>query len=443
MGAIADRAQETTNTTGTGTLTLAGAVSKYQALSAAFPTARYIEYGIESGIDWEVTYGYYDPAGSGSVTREKVRRSSNSGNAINVSAGAKVWSDLSADNFTSSVQPFRNRIYNGAWRFDQVKEGSAYSINGVGPIQAVDGWSGSSTGTGVFSMTRVTDPDDAGLYALKVACTTADASIASTDNYYFYHVLEGYDVADLKIGTANAAQITISFDMKFDVAGVYGISLINSGSNWSYTGTVTQNVGGANESKVLTLTLDPSHSSSFTNGEGLRLRFCLAAGSNFQTAGGAWVNFNTFTTSAQANFMSANTNVGYIKRIQLEKGLVATPFEETSYAADLARTELHAEKSYPQGTACGSASAPGYTTTAYDGTFSTCQGFRFRTAKRGTPSMTGWTNNTGTVGQWRDSLIDAQTVTFSSISANAVSFLSVGAGTSMGFGHWYANARLS
>lgn len=437
----ADRVQETTSTTGTGTLTLAGAVAAYQAFSAAFSTRSLVEYAILSGTDWEVGLGTYTTSGT-TLTRDIVLRSSNSGSKISVASGAFVWSNVGSDTFTSSVQPFRNRIYNGAWRFDQVNEGSAYSINSAGPIRAVDGWSGSSTGAGVFSMTKVADPDNASLYALKVACTVADTSIGAADIYILRHAIEGYDVADLKSGTASAAQITISFDMKMDVAGVYGVAIQNSAFNRTYVETVTQNSGGVNESKIVTLTLDTSGTWLYTNGVGLYFVMTLAGGSNFQTSAGSWAANGLLTTSSQCNFMSANTNVGYIKRIQLEKGPVATPFEEMSIVADLVRTQRYAEKSYEQGTAVATSTLVGTLLTPYMSANSSWGGILFKTPKRAAPAMTGWTSG-GLVGNWTDLIAGATSITFNSIAQNSVLYVTPGIGTSQGVGHWYADARLS
>lgn len=437
----ADRVQETTSTTGTGTLTLAGAVAAYQAFSAAFSTGSLVEYAILSGTDWEVGLGTYTTSGT-TLTRDIVLRSSNSGSKISVASGAFVWSNVGSDTFTSSVQPFRNRIYNGAWRFDQVNEGTAYTCAAGSTTQAMDGWSAVMGSPGVISMQRVADPDNASLYALKIACTTADNSIAAGDLYYIQTAIEGYDVADMKLGTASAAQITISFDMKMDVTGTYGISLFNSALSRGYVGTVTQNVASTNESKTVTLMLDNTGTWLYTNGVGLYLRFTLAAGSTYQVAAGTWANSSALTTSSQCNFMSANTNVGYIKRIQLEKGPVATPFEEMSIVADLVRTQRYAEKSYEQGTAVATSTLVGTLLTPYMSANSSWGGILFKTPKRAAPAMTGWTSG-GLVGNWTDLIAGATSITFNSIAQNSVLYVTPGIGTSQGVGHWYADARLS
>lgn len=359
----ADRVQETTNTTGTGTLTLAGAVAGYQSFTSAFSTGDIVEYTIQSGNNWETGIGTFTTAGT-LLSRDVILRSSNANAAITVAAGALVWSNLGADTFQSSVQPFRNRLSNGAWVFDQINEGVAYSVSS-GSLQAMDGWSAAVVGTGTFTCQRVVDPDDANRFALKLACTVADVSIAAADGYNLFCGIEANDIVDLKTGTASAEYITISFDMKFDVTGVYGVAIHNTTVDRSYIGTVTQNVASANEHKVVTLKMDTTGTwATGGTGIGLYLRFTLAAGSTSQGTANAWQAGNVYATAAQCNFMSANTNVGYIKRIQFEKGRVATPFEETSAQAAFARIQRYYQKSYSQGTAVATAAAAAGTVTA-------------------------------------------------------------------------------
>lgn len=60
---LANRVKETTTTTGTGTVTLAGAVSGFQSF-AAIGDANTTYYTITSGVDWEVGIGTYTAAGT-------------------------------------------------------------------------------------------------------------------------------------------------------------------------------------------------------------------------------------------------------------------------------------------------------------------------------------------------------------------------------------------
>jgi hypothetical protein len=84
---LADRVQETTTTTGTGTVTLAGAVTGYQTF-AAVGDGNSTYYTIAGGTEWEVGIGTYTASGT-TLSRTTVISSSNSGSLVTFSAGSK------------------------------------------------------------------------------------------------------------------------------------------------------------------------------------------------------------------------------------------------------------------------------------------------------------------------------------------------------------------
>lgn len=86
---LADRVKETTNTTGTGTVTLAGAVVGYQSF-AAIGNGNLTYYTIagQGTSEWEVGIGTYTSSGT-TLSRTTVLASSNSGSLVNFSSGAK------------------------------------------------------------------------------------------------------------------------------------------------------------------------------------------------------------------------------------------------------------------------------------------------------------------------------------------------------------------
>lgn len=97
MTNYADRVKETTTTTGTGDITLAGAVTQFVSFNTAFGTNAEFRYAIvgQSGSEWEVGVGYL--SGSSTLVRSIVEASSNSNAAVNFSAGTKdVFSTISA-----------------------------------------------------------------------------------------------------------------------------------------------------------------------------------------------------------------------------------------------------------------------------------------------------------------------------------------------------------
>lgn len=86
---IADRVQETTTTTGTGTITLAGAVSGFQSFAAiGNGNTTYYTIAHTTLAEWEVGIGTYTSSGT-TLSRTTILSSSNSGNAVNFSAGTK------------------------------------------------------------------------------------------------------------------------------------------------------------------------------------------------------------------------------------------------------------------------------------------------------------------------------------------------------------------
>jgi len=94
---IGDRVLETTTTTGTGTITLAGAVSGYRAFSTvATANNDTFYYQISGATEWEVGLG--TRASATTFTRTTVFASSNGGALVNFSAGTKeVWMDAAAE----------------------------------------------------------------------------------------------------------------------------------------------------------------------------------------------------------------------------------------------------------------------------------------------------------------------------------------------------------
>lgn len=84
---VKDRVQETSTTTGTGTFTLAGAVTGFQSFSV-IGNGNTTYYAIVGGAEWEVGLGTYTSSGT-TLSRDTILESSNGGTAVNFSAGTK------------------------------------------------------------------------------------------------------------------------------------------------------------------------------------------------------------------------------------------------------------------------------------------------------------------------------------------------------------------
>ena len=97
-----DRVLETSTTTGTGALTLAGAVTGYRTFASVCSvsdTVYYVITNLGTG-EWETGLGTY--SGANTLTRTLVHASSNAGAAVNFSAGTKR---VGITNVAKAVKP--------------------------------------------------------------------------------------------------------------------------------------------------------------------------------------------------------------------------------------------------------------------------------------------------------------------------------------------------
>ena len=88
---VNDRVKETSTTTGTGTLNLAGAETGYESFVAGIGTTNTTYYAIElnSAGEFEVGIGTVTDASPDTLSRTTVISSSNSDNKVDFSAGTK------------------------------------------------------------------------------------------------------------------------------------------------------------------------------------------------------------------------------------------------------------------------------------------------------------------------------------------------------------------
>ena len=85
---LKDRLKETTTTTGTGTYTLAGAVTGFEAFSQV-GNGNTTYYCCTDGTDFEIGIGTYTSSGT-TLARTTILQSSNSDNAVSWSSGTRT-----------------------------------------------------------------------------------------------------------------------------------------------------------------------------------------------------------------------------------------------------------------------------------------------------------------------------------------------------------------
>jgi hypothetical protein len=155
---VKDRVQETSTTTGTGTITLAGAVTGFQSFSVIGNTNT-TYYAIVGGTEWEVGLGTYTSSGT-TLSRDTVLESSNGGTKVNFSAGTKnvfvtypaeksLYLDANNTFSLSGTNGIANATWATAGRPSSPSAGQQGYNTSLATIEFYDGtaWQAVSTGT--------------------------------------------------------------------------------------------------------------------------------------------------------------------------------------------------------------------------------------------------------------------------------------------------------
>ena len=242
----------------------------------------------------------------------------------------------------------KNMIINGQMFINQRNGTSSYTIPNAtgGSYGGPDRWAINEATDGSASVNMDGDPygsngDGSDVQefakAMQIACTGTDTSLASTQNLHFFQNIEGYNIIQLGWGTPGAKPATLSFWVRSNIAGTYCVGLENSATNRCCIREYTVDPGNKWQKVVLTFPGCFDGSWESTHGCGIRVRFALTSGTQYDDGiDGQWVNSDELTTGNQVNFMSSTSNRYFITGVQLEVGKNATDFEHRSYGEELA-----------------------------------------------------------------------------------------------------------
>ena len=233
---------------------------------------------------------------------------------------------------------FKNRLINGAMMVDQRNAGSAVTVNNVG-IFSADRWANvaRATGGGVYSAQQVSDAPTGFSNSLKFTVTTVDTSLGTTDYYFSWQKIEGFNTADLIFGTANAKAVTLSFWVKSNITGQFSAFLANATEVYNQPFAYTVNAANTWEFKTITFTGATAGTwVGATNGVGLIVGFALANGTSLQGTSGVWTTSSVYGATGDVNWMATLSNTFQVTGVQLEKGSTATSFDYRPYGTELA-----------------------------------------------------------------------------------------------------------
>jgi hypothetical protein len=241
---------------------------------------------------------------------------------------------------------FRNRIINGDMRIAQ--RGTSFPISGVNSnYYYLDRWTTYATGTFIFSQQTLTASDTP--FQLGFTNSLRLTGTGTSTAYEIMQFIEGYNTVDLKWTTSFGVPITVSFWLRsLCTAGtVIAVTMRTSTGSYAYNSPIT--ITNPSTWQYVTVTIPPPPNGAtgigLTNGVGLTLDI----GSYAATAGqaptpNAWLASNYTTIAGTTNIMATAGNYIELTGVQLEKGTVATGFEQRPFAQELALCQRYFTK---------------------------------------------------------------------------------------------------
>jgi hypothetical protein len=319
-----------------------------------------------------------------------------------------TFNDASLQGAAASPYVLKNRIINGDMVIDQRNAGASVTINAPVNIYSVDRWRGlGQTTDGVFTLQQDSSAPTGFINSLKATVTTQDSSIGSTQVYFISQGIEGYNIADLGWGTANAKTVTLSFWVRSSLTGTFGGAIRNNSVNRSYPWSYTISSSNTWEYKTIIIPGDTTGTWLTDVGTGMIVQWSLGAGTDRLATAGSWVASNNSGVIGQVQVISTNGATLYITGVQLEQNTSATPFERRLFNQELANCQRYYQVGdvhlFSGGGNLG------------DGTV------LFPVQMRTSPTIT-FSDSAGTANTYTDSLGNGQTFAINVNTANAYRF---------------------
>ena len=262
-----------------------------------------------------------------------------------------------------------------------------------------DRWQMNMVDAGTWTYSQDTDvPAGQGFtHSLKMDCTTADTSVASSSVMRIQYQPEAQDLKQLAWGTSNAKALVMSFWIKMDnLTGDFCtdvLSMANS-NNRTVSQKFTYSTAGTWQKCIFTIPADTGGNTLPIDNTGQTYwQIFLQAGSDLTTGtlNTTWATRDNTNRAAGQTIQAASStsNNIYITGVQLELGSTATDFEYRSFGEELALCKRYFESSYPHGTVVGVTSfVTGYLTRAVSGnTNSEIGGPSYTVEKRAIPTV--------------------------------------------------------
>ena len=264
----------------------------------------------------------------------------------------------------------KNRIINGAMVIDQRNAGA--SVTPVNAQYLLDRWQAGLSAASKFSVQQnagsVTPPVGFTKY---LGCTSLSAySIGAGDTFRIQQAIEGFNIADLGWGTANAKTVTLSFQVYSSLTGTFGGAIYNSAGARSYPFSYSIPVANTWTTISVTIAGDTSGTWATDNSAGIYVTLSLGAGSTYSATAGSWASGFYLSATGATSVVGTSGATFYITGVQLEVGSSATGYEYRQYGQELALCQRYYTK-FTTGTSayCGFGSGIAYNSTTANITF--------------------------------------------------------------------------
>lgn len=273
--------------------------------------------------------------------------------------GNYLYYDSSTYKWKNTVLPVlaagRNKIINGDMRISQKFKGGSIANDNYTFDYVVDKFfTYSFTSNGLYTSGRNLHgslPGSGFDNYLGVRVGSSGYNFAANASTYggVNYMLEGLDVADLKLGTADAKPFTVSFWYYSSVAGTYNLlirSRITGSTAWAnnrfyiHSFTVPASTWTYVTATIPAVT-SGSNWTTNAGGMGMYLTWMLGAGSNYTGAtSGVWYAppsqfIFPYQTNTATQFLATANATMALTGVQLESGSTATAFETLDYQASL------------------------------------------------------------------------------------------------------------
>ena len=240
-------------------------------------------------------------------------------------------SSLGAGNATL----MKNKIINGQMVIDQRNAGASITVS-VDNQYDVDRFSGNKGGSINNYTLQQSTTAPVGFVNSMIATMGTGVTVGATDYAFICQRIEGYNIADLGWGTADAKATTLSFWVRSSVTGTFGVSFRNNAANATYCATYTITSANTFEYKTVSIPAITSGTWTTNNTTGVMVAWDLGVGSTFSgTAGQLNTGANYFGVTGTTKLAATTGATFYITGVQLEVGSSATGYEYRQYGQEL------------------------------------------------------------------------------------------------------------